>query len=275
MAACGSFKQIFENPLPENNPSLIDSLSSRNQFKPVKSINHSFNEIFGELHFKETPSSSSSSLPLTDSNQEPEIGSRHESQPASMFSGKPGSGYVGRHRSSDNFSSLKTESLKLCTEGLGFESLDDVEDSKEVSDCSSDWENMKMERVCVRDNWETAGDYLCPDQYKTARSCGRTSPPPISCIGRGGMSWGLESYRKDGRFVLQEVSIPTHEFLHSCREDGRLRLCFAQPHNHLLNHQKTAAAEEAAEEGRDLEDSEREEEEDGEDGEDGEEAFIE
>ncbi|GMH07332.1 hypothetical protein Nepgr_009172 [Nepenthes gracilis] len=58
-------------------------------------------------------------------------------------------------------------------------------------------------------------------------------------------------------------------------EDGRLRLCFAQPHNHLLNHQKTAAAEEAAEEGRDLEDTEREEEEDGEDGEDGKEAFIE
>jgi len=52
MAACGSLQHIFENPLPENPTTLLESLSSWNQIKPEKPIEQpSFTEIFGELHF--------------------------------------------------------------------------------------------------------------------------------------------------------------------------------------------------------------------------------
>lgn len=54
-------------------------------------------------------------------------------------------------------------------------------------------------------------------------------PPPISCIGRTGKPWVcFKSYRNNGRFILKEVRIPTQEFLHACREDGRLKLQFIQ-----------------------------------------------
>ncbi|GAB4859792.1 hypothetical protein Ancab_011272 [Ancistrocladus abbreviatus] len=256
MAACGSLQQIFENPLPEN-PPLIDSLSSWNQIKPLKSIDHSFTENFGEIHFKESssPSKSPSLLPPS-SSKEVNPASKTEKQDQrkkngslleSSFSNKVANGYGGRHRSSDSFSSMNSESLQLCTEGLGFESLDDVEDLKnEGSFCTDNWANT-MEKVCGR-NHSTTGNYLCPAQYKTAKGYGRTYPPPISCIGRSGKPWVcFKSYRQDGRFVLQEIRILTQEFLHACREDGRLRLCFVQPDDYFLHQEEEEEEEEVVE----------------------------
>lgn len=132
MATCGSLQHIFDSLLPEN-PTLLESLS-RNQIKPVKSIEpSSFTEIFGELHFKESPISSPSSF-STVSTSPTEINhtklNQNEDSGSSDISQTPITSHSNRHKSSGSFSWLNSESLHLCTEGLGFESSDDVEDSK-------------------------------------------------------------------------------------------------------------------------------------------------
>lgn len=250
MAACGSLQHIFEKPLPEN-PTLMDTLSSWNQIKSMKPPEQpSFTEIFGELHFKENSellssssylssphpptSSSSSSLPSTSSTSSlidfnPQL--RIEKNENLGEKGEENKGplnlYVSRHRNSDSFSSMKSESLQLCTEGLGFESCDDVEDvHNEIKD---DWENQE-ERVTRHSPRENA--YT---EFRRSRTQGGAFPPPISCIGKSGKPWvSFKSYRHDGRFVLKEIRIPNQELLHACREDGRLKLHFVQPDEEIL-----------------------------------------
>ncbi|GMH11129.1 hypothetical protein Nepgr_012970 [Nepenthes gracilis] len=259
MAACGRLQQIFEDSFPEKNPPSIDPLSCRKHNKPVKHIGRCFTEIFGELHFPETePQPSSPPSPPSWSN---------EKKNETLFSSKPADGCVGRRRNSDKFSSMNSDSLHLCTEGLGFESLDDVEDlKKDVNNGTSNCESKIVEKVCVGNHSATAGNYLSPGQYKTAKSCGRAFPPPLSFIGRSGKPGAcFKSYRKDGRFVLQEVRNSSQEYLRACREDGRLRLCFVQPEDHHFLDQEEAAAAAAAaavvEEG-DLDDTTEEDEHD-------------
>ncbi|KAL1558239.1 hypothetical protein AAHA92_08729 [Salvia divinorum] len=45
-------------------------------------------------------------------------------------------------------------------------------------------------------------------------------PPPISCMGKR----CLQPIRQNGRFILTEMRISTQEFLHACRENGRLKV---------------------------------------------------
>ncbi|KAG6417692.1 hypothetical protein SASPL_119881 [Salvia splendens] len=45
-------------------------------------------------------------------------------------------------------------------------------------------------------------------------------PPPISCMGKR----CLQPIRQNGRFILTEIRISTQEFLHACRENGRLKV---------------------------------------------------
>ncbi|GAB2274597.1 hypothetical protein Dimus_009365 [Dionaea muscipula] len=281
-AACGGLHQIFYSaPQPESPASsfMIDSSPWKNPNpNPNQPLDHSFTEIFGELHFQEpspifnissssssssfswsSPSSSSSSPPpppeAADSINDPaEAKERNNEDPASgssLFLGR-------RHRNSDSFSSMNTESrlLQMCTEGLGFESFDDVEDLKsEILSCGSNWDDKycnlmdssssssssSTPHAWARDQSVAVtgggggGDTVLDtglDQYKRAkRRCAREFPPPISCIGRstGKPCVWFESYRKDGRFVLRQVRIPAQQFLHARRENGRLRLCFVQP----------------------------------------------
>ncbi|KAG0502752.1 hypothetical protein HPP92_002824 [Vanilla planifolia] len=50
-------------------------------------------------------------------------------------------------------------------------------------------------------------------------------PPPITTIGRGGKPRVyFKSFRKEGRFVLREMRIPTQRLLQATREDGRLMM---------------------------------------------------
>lgn len=106
--------------------------------------------------------------------------------------------------------------MQLCTEGLGFESSDDVEDLKDGTNES--WERFKEKEGVKRYVSSRVSEY----------------PPPISSIGRSGRPWVcFKSYRSEGRFVLEEIRIPTHEFLHACREDGRLKLNFVHPDDEL------------------------------------------
>lgn len=229
MAACGSLQHMFENPLPEN-PTLLESLSS--SFKQIKSMkpleDSSFTEIFGELHFKEPHSSTtSSSLSSLCSASSSSLFSVDTQNPVSEIErlGKEtnlnhddSTRYYEQYKHGHDFSSKNSDSLSLCTEGLGFESSDDVED---LYDVDSDWQ-VNRERPSF-------SRHSHPGELKRSKLSKGSFPPPISSIGRSGKPWVcFRSYREDGRFILKEIRIPTQEFLHACREDGRLKLQLIQ-----------------------------------------------
>ncbi|XP_050206891.1 uncharacterized protein LOC126656349 [Mercurialis annua] len=243
MAACGSLQHIFDKPLPETpTTTLLDSLSSWNQIKTLnlKPIEQSsFAEIFGELHFKENsqPSSSSSLIDLTanpSKNDCLDYSKNTKSLDSFLSSPKNHHQYSSCHRSSDSFSPRNYESLQLCTEGLGFESFDDVEDLK--NDMVEDRQQYHEE---IKVSMPTRHSVLPDDQRggEIRRSKLREGafPPPISSIGKSGKpSVSFQSYRHDGRFVLKQVRVPSQEFLHAHREDGRLKLHFVQPSDEIV-----------------------------------------
>ncbi|XP_031112483.1 protein FANTASTIC FOUR 4-like [Ipomoea triloba] len=220
-AACGSLKHMFDNPLPEN-PTLLESLSS--SLKQIQSMNplqdSSLTEIFGELHFKEHHSSSS---PLSSSASSSSLFSvdTHTQNPQWLDKEKTpnhsdSTSYYHqyKHGGHHDFSSKNSDSLSLCTEGLGFESSDDIEDSNDVD---HDWLVSKERPSFSR------------HELKRSRLGKGPFPPPISSIGRSGKPWVcFRSFREDGRFILKEIRIPTQEFLRACREDGRLKLQLIQ-----------------------------------------------
>ncbi|KAL1298800.1 hypothetical protein HN51_043091 [Arachis hypogaea] len=227
MAACGSLQHIFENKLLPENPTLIESLSW-NQIKPVvvnplEHQQHSFTEIFGELHFKETTliSSSSNYTKLNQNNNED--------------FGESSNNKSRRHKSSDSFSSWSSESLQLCTEGLGFESSYDVEDmmkSHESGEKEYCVENHAAAQVSeeYNDCYGGGGGEHWRRSSRMSSGGGNSYPPPISSIGRSGKPGVLfRSFRSNGRFVLEEIRVPSQEFLHASREDGRLKLHFIHP----------------------------------------------
>ncbi|KAK3023632.1 hypothetical protein RJ639_044751 [Escallonia herrerae] len=234
MAACGGLQHIFDKPLP-GNPTLLESLSSWKHIKSMKSLDESsFTEIFGELHCKENPDSvSSSPLPLSTSSSlssSPGIEKliNKDKNDAPKNSKSTVSGYYPsnqkKYRHSDSFSSMNSDSLSMCTEGLGFESSDDVEDLK--NDISIDWQHHEERTSSATKHMSTE---VFSGETKRSRTSGGKFPPPISCIGRSGKPWVcFKSYRHSGRFILKQVRIPTQEFLHACREDGRLKLQFIQ-----------------------------------------------
>ncbi|KAK7257617.1 hypothetical protein RIF29_31703 [Crotalaria pallida] len=242
MSTCRSLQHIFEKPLPEN-PTLLESLSW-NQIKPLKTIDHSssLTEIFGELHFKEShePSplplpSPSCSCPSFQELEHANLLAQQNNEIVSDINQTPyySSPYVTNntnniishnHKSNDSFSSLNSESLHLCTEGLCSESSDDVEDMK--GGINEWWQTQKEKEGGVNNNKHS---YSYGECRTRSRVNGGSSeyPPPISCIGKSGKPWvSFRSYRKNGRFVLRGIRIPTQELLHAHREDGRLTLHF-------------------------------------------------
>ncbi|KAG8371162.1 hypothetical protein BUALT_Bualt13G0058000 [Buddleja alternifolia] len=165
MAICGGLEHIFEKPLPET-PTFLESLSPWKQIK-----DSSFMEIFGELHFKEndqsstafSPSSSLSSSSTFTPGVNP-FPSRGKDVIPHIYQEKK------QHRHSDSFSSMNSESLSMCTEGLGFESCDDVDDL--LSDNAFDIREEKTKSFTRNDS-------------KRSRTSIHEFPPPISCIEMG------------------------------------------------------------------------------------------
>ncbi|XVF05155.1 hypothetical protein REPUB_Repub05bG0147400 [Reevesia pubescens] len=206
MAACGSLQHIFEKPLPENS-TLLKSLYSASSF-PI------------------SPFSSTSLIGLNPQNSNDAF---HENDENNTSSSTPEffSSTSNCHKKSESFS-LNSESLQLCTEGLGFESSDEVEDMKNEMNEGLEISKEKKASSTNKENWY--GEL----KRSRAPSVG-AFPPPISCIGQSGKPWVcFKSYRQDGRFVLKEVRIPTQEFLHACREDGRLKLHFVHPNEEIF-----------------------------------------
>ncbi|CAA0841315.1 Protein of unknown function (DUF3049 [Striga hermonthica] len=130
-------------------------------------------------------------------------------------------GHKKQYRHSDSFSSVNSDNHSTCTEGLGLESFNDVDEFFKNEIFSRDNNNTRNRKLR-----ETRG--LTRNELKRSRSCGMGElPPPISCIGKCGKPFvSFKSFRQDGRFVLKEIRIP--ELLHVCRENGRLKLQFIQ-----------------------------------------------
>lgn len=187
MASCGSLSSLFEKPMPEK-PTLIESLASWKQILPKTPLDAAhFTEIFGELHFEDKPPSS-----------------------PSLSTCKPAlESFLGL--------SVNSDKLQLCTERLGSESSDDVDDLVNREDLEIKSLHERQSMVC---------NSCC---VLRPRKTGEF-PPPIPSIGKSGKPWVyLKSYRDGGRFVLREIRIPSHEFLHASREDGRLKLQLVHP----------------------------------------------
>ncbi|XP_021887511.1 uncharacterized protein LOC110806852 [Carica papaya] len=192
MAAFGSLHPVFENPLPET-PPLLEAFSPWHQIKALKPVKHSsFIDIFGELHFKQSSthqSSSSSSSSSSSGFFKPLISSfsssssNSTSQPRKnvddekdKISNNPP--YGCHHK--------KSQSLQLCTEGLGFESFDDVEG---LIRSGKSWQNNNEEEktTSFSENNNKKQLILCRENYRCRRSkstSGGEFPPPISCIGK-------------------------------------------------------------------------------------------
>uniref|UniRef100_A0A7C8ZHC9 FAF domain-containing protein n=1 Tax=Opuntia streptacantha TaxID=393608 RepID=A0A7C8ZHC9_OPUST len=223
MATCRGIHHIFDtNPaIPENLSSFIDSISNPwTKINPPNPIDHhSFTEIFGELHFKENPNNTTSYSSSQINRNGTQQGQEQEPEPEEEEKWRNISKFSPYHRRSESSSSMNSESLQLCTEGLGFESLDNLED------LDMDFQSKVREKVV-----DQRKGYLKKGENKKGKDQ-RGFPPPISSIGGNnvGKPWVcFESYKEDGRFILKEVRIPTQECLHACREHGRLRLSFVQ-----------------------------------------------
>lgn len=217
MAACGSLHhQIFDNPNPAT---LIDSLSSIDQCHR----HSSFTEIFGELHFKEPPDSSASHLLDPTPKPKPEP----QQEPSKSIDSHPG--FRG------TLAAMNSDSLQLCTEGLGFESSDDIDqdlipDHASVDLASKQHPHQKP-AVAPENRGCLGGGGI---EFRRSKSLGSGDrarfPPPISCVGRSGKAGvSFRSFRQGGRFVLKEIRVPAQESLRADRENGRLRLRFIQP----------------------------------------------
>jgi len=194
MSVFGSLQHMFEKPSLPENPTFIESLSWKQiEQQPL----HSFTDLFDELHFKENSiyhtNVISNNIPTT----------------------------RAPHKKSESFSSLSSESLHVCTEGLGFESCHDVEEWKKEVRVGSDEREKDggsyYEKKCLG-----LGRWLRTSRVSNADGVEYIYPPPIPCMG------SFVSYRDNGRFVLKEIRTPSQEFLRAHREDGRLKLHIVQ-----------------------------------------------
>lgn len=200
MATCGGLRQFFEKSMPENS-SFLESLSAWNHITNIKPLETSIGSMTELM-----PSS---------------YGENNGKKPA--LDPPPG---LPKHKHQ-----FSTDSLQLCTEGLGSESFDGVQDSMKGSN-DDDWSG----------SWMMDRQSRCYLEVK-ARSNGKRFLPPISTLGKSGKPWMyFKSYRNDGRFVLREMRIPTQELFHASREDGRLKL-------QLVHQEDEVAMEEEKDEG--------------------------
>jgi hypothetical protein len=104
------------------------------------------------------------------------------------------------------------------------------------NEMSEDWQSHEEKiRVTRPRHFSSSENQGC--EFRRPRTSGGGFPPPISCIGKSGKPWVcFKSYRQDGRFVLKEIRVPTQEFLHARREDGRLHL--VQPNDEILEEEE-------------------------------------
>ncbi|CAA7408031.1 unnamed protein product [Spirodela intermedia] len=143
--------------------------------------------------------------------------------------------------------SLSQRSLEMCTESLGSETgSDGMISSEDLDDYFSTWTNSVDDDFVEKSN-ETGdveselGDEeetveLPPSRRKptpvnyhcsSGRSPARFFPPPLPSIcRRDGPCLSMRRHRLDGRLVVEAVTVPSQNYLHAQRHNGRLLLTF-------------------------------------------------
>ncbi|KAJ3671364.1 hypothetical protein LUZ60_007443 [Juncus effusus] len=155
------------------------------------------------------------------------------------------------------FSLKPLKSRQLCTEGLGSESSDDVDDLVMNEESETQEFNTQFKEKMELERRELKFSSDCNNNNVKSKST-KEFPPPISSIGKAGKpAVCFKAYREEGRFVLREIRIPTHEYLRASRRDGRLKLRFICPDEEIVEGEE----EEDEGEGQNIEEMERGEEE--------------
>lgn len=112
---------------------------------------------------------------------------------------------------------LSEQSLEICTECIGSETGSDGFCSEILSDVGQ--EEMK--------ELNSVGDFHLPNSRKAMAT---PLPPPLSFISGDGASIYMRSHRKNGRLILEAVSVPSRNCFQAHRRDGRLLLSFMDDH---------------------------------------------
>lgn len=256
-----SFTEIFgELHFKENNNSISSSSLSSSSSSSVGASSSSFSSCIPLTSAASSYSSTSSSPFFLDAihHSENEGVDNHNKDKYDRNNKSPVSSYSPvrsnkQERHSDCLSTRTSDSLSMCTEGLGFESSDDVEDlmnELSIEDLHHHHHNQQQQQKQQEREQEQQGRrtyiprrldnrVIFNRDYNLKRSRTKRTlsfPPPISCIGRSGKPWVcFKSFREDGRFILKEIRIPTQEFLHACREDGRLMMHVIQSDDEIVD----------------------------------------
>lgn len=196
-------RQILEHPLPDK--SILMRTLSWTQIRPPLPISPSF-DMFGEIQFKEKPPPLASSAP---------------SETAMSWMEEDEGGRQG------NDGDLQDGNAD-CAKGIGSGILQDVEDDDKC--CNS--QRRKKNKAMGAEHSSLQSDPWTYLRLRSNSDVGSTSieafPPPISTIGKGVKPWVyLKSFKKDGRFVLKKIKVPTQQCLQATRENGRLMLHLA------------------------------------------------
>ncbi|XP_010520470.1 PREDICTED: protein FAF-like, chloroplastic [Tarenaya hassleriana] len=159
-------------------------------------------------------------------------------------------------------SSLSEKSLEICTESLGSETGSDGFSwfpSPETGDAADEKENKHEEppkMVLGVKEEEPQGDeqgtWVANCNTNTMTSCKKTCPvgsfpPPISSLSsQSGKSLRMKTRRRNGRLVLEAVSMPSQNNFCARRQDGRLVLTFTDPNDqtHRMNETEEEEGEE-------------------------------
>ncbi|KAI3897953.1 hypothetical protein MKX03_027180 [Papaver bracteatum] len=135
-------------------------------------------------------------------------------------------------------SCLSLKSLEICTENLGSESGSDGYPHSDIS--LSDTEEEDKEEAAIEQIVEERSEVVKFDKNElvavnyskkySSPSSGapRSFPPQLKSLSKpGGAGMQMRTHRKDGRLVLEAVSVPTSQnCFNAQRQDGRLVLTF-------------------------------------------------
>ncbi|XP_075512446.1 protein FAF-like, chloroplastic [Primulina tabacum] len=137
-------------------------------------------------------------------------------------------------------SAMSEKSLKSCTESLGSETGSDEFCSHASSATLSNGDDAKEDReraVPEAARIKAVDPFEDLHMVKYKNSPARPIPPALSSIsgGDGAPSLYMHAYRKNGRLVLEAVSVPARKSFHAKREDGRLVLTLIDRLNSQVN----------------------------------------
>ncbi|XP_009611290.1 protein FAF-like, chloroplastic [Nicotiana tomentosiformis] len=119
-------------------------------------------------------------------------------------------------------SSLSKKSLEICTESLGSETGSDCFSSsppknEDLENNKDDHHYHQQQHSSVSQSFEDIP--VVKYNYRKNLSSPRSFPPPLHSV-------HMQSFRQNGRLVLEAVSVPPMNYFHAQRVDGRLCLTY-------------------------------------------------